>query len=655
MTLGRQLVSTISALFFVALFGVQWIHLRSAHEHLQEQLESIAQDAATSLGLSLGVLLRGGDLALAETIINPVFDRGQYELVEFVSLSGEALVRKTLPVQQGGEYPPWFAELFPLGAPTAESFVSGGWRQLGKVRVRVHPRFAYKQLWATASGTALTLIALYVAGLLALRLILLGVLRPLVAIERAAAAISARDFVTIDERPATRELARVVEAMNALSGKVRDAIATETARAASLQRAAYVDEVSGLLNRQGFVEAFENAYAEDREKFSGTFALIEIPDLAAINRELGAMRCDELLGAIGGAIGQSAGPMQGFAGRWAGAQFALALPARGAGSAAEALNSLHARLSLIIGEYGLGGRSTARVGGVAGELEHANLDAIVRAAQESLAGARELDGRSVVMRDIVHGASMEATADAGALVTAALSGGNVLLVGQRVLALPGGALLHTEIMARIPEGPERVMAAAKFMAVVSQLQLSRRLDEAVLARVRRSADDIASAQTVAVNLSARSLEHADFIDWLVRWVKALPAPLRVVFELSEHGVVHNESAASALASALSATGAGFAIDHFGVHRNSLALVPVLKPAYVKLSGLHTPKLASEAGTRFLVDSVVRAARQLDVPVIAQNVESEGQLAELQQLGVAGYQGYLAGAPAPWPGMQERDS
>lgn len=649
MTLSRQLVSTISALFLVALIGVQTIHLRSAHDTLRDQLESLAQDAATSLGLSLGVLLRGGDQALAETLINPVFDRGHYELIEFVSLSGEPLVRKALDARQGEEYPRWFADLFPLGTPAAESLVSAGWRQLGKVRVRVHPRFAYVQLWKTAQATLTYMLIIYVAGLLVLRLILLGVLRPLVEIERAAGAISARNFVTIGAKPSTRELARVVEAMNALSKKVSDAIASETARADALQRTAYVDEVSGLLNRQGMEGQFDNAWGEERERFSGVFALVEITELGAINRDLGPVRCDELLGSIGAAIGQVAGPLRGLAARWAGGQFAVALPGVSSDAARQSLSALQSRLALVIADYGLQNRSTVRVGAVAGEIEQASLEAIVRAAQEALVTAQEQSESALFVRDFGRGdAGALVAADAGSLVKEALSTGRVLLFGQPVLSLPGADLLHTELMARIPEGPDKVMAAGRFMAVVAQQRLARQLDEAVLARVQEVSQRHPGAHVVAVNLSARSLEQPGFVEWLLRWVKAKPPALSVAFELSEHGVVHNEAAAAALAAALANTGAVFAIDHFGVHRNSLALVPVLKPAYVKLSSLHTPKLATDPGTRFLVDSVVRAARQLDVPVIAQNVENAAQLAELQALGVAGYQGYLTGAPAPWP-------
>src|SRR5262245_30855432 len=115
MTVGRQLALAISALFLVALIGVEAILLRSAQGSLQQQLESLAQDAATSLGLSLGVLLRGGDPALAETVINPAFDRGHYENIEYVSVSGERIVNRQMTTREGN-YPAWFARAFPLQA-----------------------------------------------------------------------------------------------------------------------------------------------------------------------------------------------------------------------------------------------------------------------------------------------------------------------------------------------------------------------------------------------------------------------------------------------------------------------------------------------------------------------------------------------------------
>jgi hypothetical protein len=324
-TIGRLLAAAISALFLIALVGVEAIHVRSAQGHLQQQLEALAQDAATSLGLSLGVLLRGGDPALAETVINPAFDRGHYERIEYLSASGERVVSRHLPAREG-DYPAWFARAFRLHPPTAESLVSAGWSQAGRVRVTVHPRFAYEQLWGTARDTGLLLLIVYVAALIVLRMVLRGVLRPLSAVEQAAQAISARRFVTLRMRPKTRELARVVEAMNSLSLRVSEALAAETRRAERLQAATYHDAVTGLPNALGFTSRFESMYEGEEESFGGVIALVDLADLGAINRETGAERCDALLRELLRAMEETAAASGGFAGRWSGALVALALP-----------------------------------------------------------------------------------------------------------------------------------------------------------------------------------------------------------------------------------------------------------------------------------------------------------------------------------------
>ena len=57
------------------------------------------------------------------------------------------------------EVPALFMRLLPLDAPTGEALVSSGWRQLGRVLVVVHPRFAYDQLWHTALETLAWLVA----------------------------------------------------------------------------------------------------------------------------------------------------------------------------------------------------------------------------------------------------------------------------------------------------------------------------------------------------------------------------------------------------------------------------------------------------------------------------------------------------------------
>ena len=644
MTIGRQLAVAISLLFLVALVGVEAIHVNSAQGHLQRQLESLAQDAATSLGLSLGVLLRGGDRALAATVINPVFDRGHYERIEYLASNGERIVSRQLPAREGA-YPAWFARLFPLYAPTAESLVSAGWNQAGRVRVTVHPRFAYEQLWATARDTGLLLVIVYVAALLVLRLVLRGVLRPLSAVERAAQAISARRFVTLRLRPKTRELARVVEAMNSLSAKVSDALAAETRRAERLQAATYHDPVTGLLNALGFAARFESIYEGEDESFGGVLALVDLVDLGEINRELGAERCDALLRELLRAMEEAAAAAGGFAGRWSGALTALALPQLRAAQARETLARLRADLQATLGAQGMGAHERVYCGAVEAAGGRPQLQTLMQAAQDALRNARgAMGGLRVFDADRTE---QPEPRDPGAPVREALAENRLRLMGQTAYRVADHRALHLEVIARLYDAQGREMAAAQFLPVIVAQKLSETLDRAVIERVLR--DVGAGSERISVNVSARSLEQPGFVAWLGQLLKReRRLAARLAFEIAEHGVVRNEAAAAEFARVVSAAGAAFAIDHFGIHRDCLALLQRLRPAYVKLAGVQVRRALADAGAHFFAESLVRAARQLDIPVIAQHVEDETVFHAIASLGFAGYQGNLGGSLRPWP-------
>jgi len=647
-TLGRQLGLAMSALFLAALVGVEAIHLRSAQRNLQQSLEALAQDAATSLGLSLGTLLRAGDAAMAETVVRPVFDRGHYQRIEYRAASGEPLVDKALPAQEGA-YPAWFARLFPLNAPTAESLVTAGWRQLGKVRVSVHPRYAYEQLWTTARDTLLYLALIYAAAMVALHFFLRGMLRPLGAVERAAQAISARNFVTLGIRTRTRELASVVEAMNTLSHKVNEAIESETRRAEHLQGVVYGDPVTGVMNARGFTARFESAYEGEGEAFAGILAMVEFADLAALNGQIGPERCNALLRAVYREMAEMAKASGGFIGRWTSAVTVMALPHVAGAAARERLSAISKRVSVTMSEHGVERPGRIFCGAVETDGGGAAaLLALTHAAEAALAEAREAaDGIALAPAASAEG---DAHADRVEVVRDALHARRLHLAGQTACRMSDHRALHVEIMARLRDADGTELVAAQFMPIVAAHGLVQELDRSVIERVLELARS--RGEMVSINVSMRSAEEPAFVDWLAGLLRREQAMARrLAFEIAEHGVVKNEAAATRFAGAVTRAGAAFAIDNFGVHRDSLAFVPRLKPAYIKLAGAHTPRMVSDPGARFFAESVIRAARQLDIPVIAQMIEDDETFQSLGALGFAGYQGNLIGRPSPWPVRQ----
>ena len=138
MTLHRQLITAVSLLFFVLLAGVEAIYLFNSRAQLQQQLGSQAQDSATALALRLALLRDLSDEVMVETIVNPVFDRGYFREISVLSTDGHTLVRKVLPPGLG-DVPEWFTRLLPIEAPGAQSLISSGWRELGRVDIPERP------------------------------------------------------------------------------------------------------------------------------------------------------------------------------------------------------------------------------------------------------------------------------------------------------------------------------------------------------------------------------------------------------------------------------------------------------------------------------------------------------------------------------------
>src|SRR5487761_2681892 len=589
MTLFRQLFFGASLLFLLVLAGVDAIYLSNARLYLQQQLESHSQDGATSLSLWLATVKPFDDRALIETVVNTAFDRGYYQSIRVVSVSGETLVDKELPAAQG-EVPLWFTRLFPLHPPSAEALISAGWRQLGRVLVTSHPNFAYQQLWHTGTQTLALLLLVYALTLVALRAFLSTLLRPLSAIERAAIAIGERDFRASTLKPKARELGRVVAAINSLSSKIRRVIEDESARAETLQREAYRDAVTGAC--------------------AGHTAVCS---------------------------------------RIGGASFALAALNIDA-EAAEVLTALlTSRVEAAIAEQALTMEVEFHCGAAHFDAGAPALAELLAAADLALSRAQQKGSNAfdlIALIELVQGArgSLAWRKEIGD----AIDSGKLALYTQTVLSLPAGTPMQSEIFTRILDAVGNAVPAAQFLPMAARHSLMPRLDcralEMLIARIDAGAN---LAPMIAVNISAQTVADAASCRRLLDALQCRrDIAARLVFEMTEFGVIQAPALSFDFATEARRLGAQFAIDHFNLHRDSLRQLHQLLPHYIKLAPAYAKELAQNQDSRFIVSSLIRIAQQLEIGVIAQAVESEQLILQLGDVDFAGYQGYASGRPEP---------
>src|SRR5262245_26610982 len=93
-SLHRQLVLLITGLLLVLLAGICLMSVHNSRNYLEHQMYVHAQDTATSLGLSASKPLADGDLALVQTMVDAIFDRGDFQDITIRNRAGEVVIRR---------------------------------------------------------------------------------------------------------------------------------------------------------------------------------------------------------------------------------------------------------------------------------------------------------------------------------------------------------------------------------------------------------------------------------------------------------------------------------------------------------------------------------------------------------------------------------
>lgn len=648
MTLLRQLTAVIIALFTLLFAGTVAISVSDTRSYLDNQLKTISQDTATSLGLSLSPHFADNEMVLVESKINLIFDSGYYQEVTVAGLDGKPLVQRLAPAQVP-DVPAWFVRLFPIETPRGQALVMAGWQQAGTITVAANPATAYATLWTSSVKSfwwfLAALVATSVLGMLALRLIL----RPLRLVEAQARAICDREYPVQARLPWTLELRSVVVAMNRMTSKIK-AMFEEQADAMDRLRAdSYRHALTGLANRRYFDMQLQQLLVSADEFQSGALLLLELKDFKAVNERRGYPAGDELLRGAVQVIEQAVRAdvqLDCFVAHLAGANFALVLSNVSEFEAIEvgerlaaALPQLHQRGLADSADVGHVGMAMYRRQSASQFLSEA--DTALRAAQNkgpNMLHVHEGRGAGVVALSATRWSEF---------LRDVIDRKNIILHLQPVEGgADGRTVLHYETLLRVTGEDGQLIPAVVFVPMAKRLGLIRQIDRLVVAEVlarlqqRRYGD-----ATIAVNLFPATLQDTGFVAWLDAALQADPeAARRIAFEVSEYGALEHLDALRTLVNLVRRHGGQFGIDHFGRGFSSFGYLSTLKIDYLKIDGSFIRGIEQQRDNQFLVDAICKIAHGLDLKVIAESVETDAERGMLATLRIDGVQGYGVGMP-----------
>jgi len=155
----------------------------------------------------------------------------------------------------------------------------------------------------------------------------------------------------------------------------------------------------------------------------------------------------------------------------------------------------------------------------------------------------------------------------------------------------------------------------------------------------------AGTLAVSVNLSAKQFLQEDLARDVVRALEeaGLP-PGRLILEITESVVMEDASLSAEVMRDLKTLGVRISIDDFGTGYSSLSYLERFPADYLKIDRSFVDGLGRGAESTAIVSAMINLSRDLGLTVVAEGIETAGQLERLKTLGCELGQGYYFARP-----------
>ena len=647
MSLFKQLLIAICLFLVVAFSGSFMVSLESSRTQYVNQLRSHAQDAATALALSLTPNI--DDPAMVELMVSSIFDSGYYASIRVVDVTTDKTLVERTGTPDAGNVPQWFIKLIGLEPAGGDAIVSRGWEQAARVEVVSHPMFALAKLWQSALGSLGWLLLCGAVSAVLGALLLRRQLKPLDYMVHQSHAIARREFLSLPELPRTPELRRVVQAMNQMVEKLKALFQEQAERSEKLRVESYQDNLTGLANRRYFEMQLHARVSNPEQASSGYLLLLRVRDLAGLNQRLGGQRTDQLLKAVGEQLSRECArypETHNLVTRIRGGEFAVLAPGLVREEALQLAQNLEGALASL---HATGATDVASVAsiGLAPFVHGDSPQAVLQLGDQALAQAESQGEPGWACLE--HSASASVGDDHHAwhnLLDRALSDQRFELYFQPVVAAQDTqVVLHYKVLSRLLDEQGQTIPAGRFLPWLERFGWTSRLDRLMLEQVLKQM--AGHDQSLALNLSSATLADPQALNKVFEILRAHSnLGSRLTLEIGEEQLPE-QAVLEQLTRQLRELGFSLSLQRFGGRFSMIGNLSRLGLAYLKIDGSYIRAIDQESDKRLFIEAIQRAAHSIDLPLIAERVETEGELAVIREMGLFGVQGQLVGEPRRW--------
>ncbi|MFA9444909.1 putative bifunctional diguanylate cyclase/phosphodiesterase [Egicoccus sp. AB-alg6-2] len=434
----------------------------------------------------------------------------------------------------------------------------------------------------------------------------------------------------------------VIHQLHGLTSRIR-------VQAAELRQLATTDPLTGAVNRRQFEDALTRALAQAASENTGvSLAVLDLDHFKRFNDRNGHLAGDQLLQEMTAAWRTQLRPTDVLA-RFGGEEFVVLLP----GATADEAEQIVERLLALVP-----GSQTCSAGVAHHAPAQGTRNLLARADQALYVAKCSGRARVAVARPTVGavptappGTPVGMPCDGASLrdeLELAFASGQFRLFYQPLVAVRSGRVVGAEALLRWQHPTRGLLTPAAFLHEAEEMGLLVQLGTWVVEEAIRERANWPAGSYVSINLSPRELEHtvrSRLTDHIGDACTAAGVdPHDIMIEVTEQAITDLDNTLSAMQS-LRALGVRLALDDFGTGYASLARLRDLPFDVCKLDRSFATKM-NEPGGLTVIRAVQTMAQAYGMTVIAEGIETAGQLRQLADLDWELVQGFHLHRPMP---------
>lgn len=413
------------------------------------------------------------------------------------------------------------------------------------------------------------------------------------------------------------------------------------------------DAMTGLPNRVLFLDRLGQAieYCKRRTEYTFAILFVDLDQFKVINDSLGHLTGDQLLISAGMRMKEALRSSDTVA-RLGGDEFAILLEITGEQeSALKVAEKLQETIRLPFKLDGHELYITVSIGVVRSLDGYIHPEEVLRDADIAMYQAKAQGKARFEVFDLKMRSYAFSRLEMEQELRVALENSEFQLYYQPIMLMKSNELVSFEALIRWVHPKRGLLPPGEFLPIAEESGLILPIEKWVLneacAQLKHWHEKYPSLQNVSVNvnISNRQFAQPDFVDGVIKalQVNALKAE-SLKLEITENVLISNYAAANEIFTKLRDLGVQLEIDDFGSGYSALGYLQHFPISAIKIDKSFVDEIGKSSRGLELIRAIISMARELGMEAIAEGIETDEQLSQLQGLSCNLGQGFLLSRP-----------